>query len=177
MKRGNTGHGSPSEKVQMTIGRNLYKFSNSKKYNMNIKTTIIAFILIALTWPLAAQNLQSPNGYFNLSFEVKEGKPYYQLEYKDKAVIKPSSLGLELFNDEHNLMDGFTLTKSETATFDETWEPVWGEYKQIRNHYNELAVTLTQEKASRTSSSAFACSTMGWAFATNSLNSPTLTIW
>lgn len=116
---------------------------------MNIKTTIIAFILIALTWPLAAQNLQSPDGNLNLAFEVKNGKAYYQLDYKGKAVIKPSSLGIELFNDEQNLMDGFTLTKSETATFDEAWEPVWGEYKSIRNHYNELAVTLTQEKASR----------------------------
>jgi glucan 1,4-alpha-glucosidase len=116
---------------------------------MNIKTTFIALALIAFTLPSLAQNLQSPNGNLNLTFEVKNGKAYYQLDYKGKAVIKPSSLGIELFDDEQNLLDGFTLSKLETATFDETWAPVWGEYKSIRNHYNELAVTLTQEKASR----------------------------
>lgn len=116
---------------------------------MNIKTTFIALVMIAFTLPIAAQNLQSPDGNLKLSFEVKVGKAYYQLDYKNKAVIRPSSLGIELFDDEQNLLDGFMLSKSETATFDETWEPVWGEYKCIRNHYNELAVTLSQEKAAR----------------------------
>jgi glucan 1,4-alpha-glucosidase len=116
---------------------------------MNIKTTFIALVMIVFTLPTMAQNLQSPNGNLKLTFEVKNGKAFYQLDYNGKAVIKPSSLGIELFNDEHQLLDGFRLTNTETATFDETWEPVWGEYKEIRNHYNELAVTLTQEKASR----------------------------
>jgi hypothetical protein len=43
---------------------------------MNIKTIVIAFILIALTLPLAAQNLQSPDGNLNMAFEVKNGKPF-----------------------------------------------------------------------------------------------------
>jgi alpha-glucosidase len=96
-----------------------------------------------------AQQIQSPDGQLRLTFEVKTGVPFYSLNYKDKVVVKPSSLGLELFNDQSGLMNGFTLAKSETATFDETWKPVWGEYKQIRNNYNELAVTLVQDKASR----------------------------
>jgi alpha-glucosidase len=112
-----------------------------------------AFILVALfcfVWVAAkAQQLKSPDGNFSLNFEVRNGVPYYSLNYKDKAVVKPSSLGLELANEEFGLLNGFSLAKSETATFDETWKPVWGEYKQIRNHYNELAVTLNQDKASR----------------------------
>jgi alpha-glucosidase len=107
------------------------------------------FIFILLCYMVGAQQIQSPDGQISLTFEVKAGVPYYSLIYKDKAVVKPSSLGLELFNDQLGLMNGFTLAKSETSTFDETWKPVWGEYKQIRNHYNELAVTLNQDKASR----------------------------
>jgi alpha-glucosidase len=116
---------------------------------MNIVKIFIAFILIAFTLPLVAQNLKSPDGNFTLSVEVKDSKPFYSLNYKGKAVIKPSSLGLDLFDDKVGLTNGFSLSKSETATFDETWTPVWGEYKQIRNQYNELAVTLNQDAAKR----------------------------
>jgi alpha-glucosidase len=116
---------------------------------MNIVKIFIAFILIAFTLPLVAENLKSPDGNFTLNVEVKDGKPYYQLDYKGKAVVKPSSLGLDLFDDKFGLTNGFSLSKSETATFDETWTPVWGEYKQIRSHYNELAVTLNQDAAKR----------------------------
>ncbi|HAH22671.1 MAG TPA: alpha-glucosidase [Prolixibacteraceae bacterium] len=108
---------------------------------------LIAFILVC--YMAVAQQIQSPNSQLTLTFQVKEGVPYYSLSYKDKVVIKPSSLGIELFNDELGLMNGFTLAKSETSTFDQTWKPVWGEYKEIRNHYNELTVVLNQDKASR----------------------------
>jgi alpha-glucosidase len=110
-----------------------------------ILVALFCFVLVAAK----AQQLKSPDGNFSLNFEVRNGVPYYSLNYKDKAVVKPSSLGLELANEELGLMNGFSLDKSETSTFDETWKPVWGEYKQIRNHYNELAVTLNQDKASR----------------------------
>jgi hypothetical protein len=106
-------------------------------------------MFILMCYMAVAQQIKSPDGQLSLTFEVKAGVPFYSLNYKDKAVVKPSSLGLELFNDDLGLMNGFSLAKSETSTFDETWKPVWGEYKQIRNNYNELAVTLNQDKASR----------------------------
>ena len=65
------------------------------------------------------------------------------LFYKDKRVLNPSMLGIELV-DAPNLLDGFTLSKVDTCSVDETWQPVWGEEKEIRNNYNELAVTLNQ---------------------------------
>ena len=96
-----------------------------------------------------AENLQSPNGNLELKFSVNnQGEPIYELYYKGKAVIKPSKLGLEL-KDDPGLMSGFTIEKSETSTFDETWQPVWGEEKEIRNHSNELAVTLDQKAQER----------------------------
>ena len=96
-----------------------------------------------------AQTLTSPNGQLQMNFSISpQGEPVYELLYKDKTVIKPSKLGLELKNDP-GLMNGFSMTDVKNSTFDETWEPVWGEEKQIRNHYNEMAVTLNQEAEDR----------------------------
>lgn len=84
-----------------------------------------------------------------LVFKVdSQGVPTYALSYKQKQVIKTSRLGLEL-KDDPGLMDGFTLAAADTSTFDETWTPVWGEESKIRNHYNELLVTLDQKVRKR----------------------------
>lgn len=97
-----------------------------------------------------AQELRSPNGNLVLQFNVTSaGAPQYQLAYKNKAVIKPSTLGLELKNDKKSLLNDFAIASSQTATFDETWQPVWGEVSNIRNNYNELAVTLQQKETNR----------------------------
>ena len=119
--------------------------------NMKTLTIKMAFFLLALLISTAAmaESITSPNGLLKLNFSVNaQGEPVYELSYKDKEVIKPSKLGLELKNDP-GLMNGFTLTDAKTSTFDETWEPVWGEVKSIRNHYNELAVTLDQKAQDR----------------------------
>ena len=98
---------------------------------------------------LKAQNLTSPNGELQMNFSVSpQGEPVYDLTYKGRPVLKPSKLGLEL-KDDPGLMNGFSIADVKTATFDETWEPVWGEEKQIRNHYNEMAVTLNQKAQER----------------------------
>lgn len=98
---------------------------------------------------LKAAELKSPDGNLVLRAEVKDGRPVYALEYKQRPVIKPSFLGLELKNDK-DLMSGFSVAGEEISTFDETWQPVWGEVKNIRNHYNELALTLKQAETGRT---------------------------
>ncbi|OUO00742.1 glycoside hydrolase family 97 protein [Bacteroides clarus] len=115
-----------------------------------ICTKLICFLLALFMGSAAmAGSITSPNGQLQLNFSVNpQGEPVYELFYKGKAVIKPSKLGLELKNDP-GLMNGFTLTDTRTSTFDETWEPVWGEVKQIRNHYNEMAVTLNQKAQDR----------------------------
>ena len=106
-----------------------------------------------------AGSVKSPNGNIELKFSVDNtGRPVYEMSYKGKAVVKPSFLGLELAKDKHaskgmketDLMDGFTIAKEEVSSFDETWQPVWGETKDIRNHYNELAATLDQKASKRT---------------------------
>ena len=90
------------------------------------------------------EQMASPNGEVKLMFALTEkGEPMYELFYKDKRVLNPSMLGIELV-DAPNLLDGFTLSKVDTCSVDETWQPVWGEEKEIQNNYNELAVTLNQ---------------------------------
>lgn len=112
---------------------------------------ILSLALISSTFNTAtAQTLQSPNGELTMQFFLKnDGTPSYQLSYKNNAVIKSSTLGLELKDDEKSLLNDFKIEKSETATFNETWTPVWGEEKEIRNHYNEMAVHLKQNETDR----------------------------
>ena len=119
----------------------------------------VKVLLAALLMPLAAlaQTVTSPDGNVVLNFSLDNGRPTYKLDYKGKAVVKPSHLGLELAKNKHaskgmdetDLMDGFTIAKTDTSSFDETWKPVWGETATIRNNYKELAVTLNQPATKR----------------------------
>ena len=138
---------------------------------MNLKSIFSFTSLISFVLMVNAQKLTSPDGNFIMNFSLnQEGAPVYELTYKNKAVIKPSTLGLELKKEDANkkttfdwkertdkdqldaktnLMTGFTIKDTETSTFDETWKPVWGEESEIRNNYNELAVTLEQPENDR----------------------------
>lgn len=109
--------------------------------------TVVCLCLLAI--PVAAEEIKSPNANLTLTFTLQAGGvPTYSLTYKGRPVIKTSKLGLELKN-APALTSGFTVTDSKTTTFDETWQPVWGELKNIRNHYNELALTLSQAETDR----------------------------
>jgi len=139
---------------------------------MNIKqTSLKAFVLtivVLATGVLNAQELRSPDGNLIMKFSLQDkGVPAYELTYKGKIVIKPSKLGLELKGESvelnfgaeadiksriesgMSLYDNFRIADVQTSTFDETWKPVWGEVSNIRNHYNEMAVTLSQTSTER----------------------------
>lgn len=110
---------------------------------------LLVAALVALATPAAAQTITSPNGNLSLTFSLSEqGEPTYAVDYKGQPVILPSRLGLELKGTK-DLLDGFTAGEAVKSTFDETWEPVWGEETHIRNHYNELLVRLTQTSTGR----------------------------
>ena len=95
--------------------------------------------------PADAVVLRSPDGQLELKFAVVNGVPEYALDRAGKAVVLPSRLGFELL-DRESLDGGFTLTGTAFDSLDETWEPVWGEEASIRNHYNEVLVTLKQKE-------------------------------
>jgi len=111
-----------------------------------MKRLLSAFFIMAYA-VINAQQITSPDQNLELKFGLSsKGEPTYELTYKKKAVIKTSKLGLELKNGT-SFLDGFQIDKTEKNTFDETWSPVLGEQKNIRNHYNELLVTLSQKAA------------------------------
>lgn len=136
------------------------------------KISTFVVLLLCIFTANAQQKLTSPDGNFEMTFRLDEkGAPVYDLTYKNQLVIKPSKLGLELKKEDANkqtdfewtdekpnqadldlkadLYNGFVLKDAKTSTFDESWTPVWGEENAIRNHYNELAVTLEQPKNNR----------------------------
>ena len=119
---------------------------------------ILLSIALLLSLSATAATVKSPNGNIVLSFSVdQQGRPLYSMTYKGKAVVNPSHLGLELAKDKHaskglketDLMDGFQIKGEATSEFDETWQPVWGETRDIRNHYNEYVATLSQPSSQR----------------------------
>jgi alpha-glucosidase len=137
--------------------------------NNIMKKIIFLLNLCVLSYMVQAQELISPNGNLVMKFSVQNGGiPTYQLDYKGKQVIKPSKLGLELIGNttkvefgaemdikaesidpKTSLYDNFEVLDTKASSFDETWQPVWGETKNIRNHYKELAVTLNQKGTDR----------------------------
>ncbi len=122
-----------------------------------MKTLLFATVLASAAICADAQTVTSPNGNVAVKFSLQDGRPTYEMSYKHRDVVLPSHLGLELAKEKHasngmdeqDLMNGFVVKDTQTSTFDETWKPVWGETATIRNHYNELAVTLSQPSMSR----------------------------
>lgn len=147
------------------------------------KKILLLFLNMAVLTALA-QELKSPDGNLSMYFAIQNGGiPVYRLTYKNKEVIKPSKLGLELkaqefktdlgvegdmlqkaMNLHTSLYDKFSISGSEQSAFDETWQPVWGEVKEIRNHYNELSVTLNQNGTERSMVIRFRLFNEGLAF-------------
>lgn len=115
-----------------------------------MKRILLTIILCtaAAASSFAAESLKSPDGNFTLGFELKDGNvPMYSLTYKGLPVVLPSRLGFQI--GECGLHDYFEIIDVQTSAFDGTWHPVWGEESEIRNHYNEMAVTLRQTSSDR----------------------------
>ncbi len=109
--------------------------------NKMLGTTLLCLSLQAL--PAGAQELLSPDGELRLTVSVTQaGQPEYSLYYKGATVLEKSCLGLSAR--ETDFTAGFYVGDTAYSACDETWEPVWGEYAKVRNHYNEMAVTFTR---------------------------------
>ncbi len=110
--------------------------------------SLLPLLLLFATLPLQASEVSSPDGSIRVNFELQGTVPTYSVTYQGKPIILPSRLGYDL-DRKADLLDGFTLLNEERSTFDETWTPVWGENREIRNHYNELLVCLAQTAEDR----------------------------
>lgn len=133
---------------------------------MTQKLFLLSFLSMPLMLFAAPESISSPDGDIKLNFEIRDGKPTYWVDFKGKEVIAPSHLGFSLFSDTGRntfdqqgkkagadaltLKDGFAISNVEIMDIvDETWQPVWGEELEIRNHYNEMVVNLIQPKFDR----------------------------
>ena len=126
---------------------------------------LVLSLLLPATVSARVETVYSPDRNIAVNFEVKDGIPIYNVLFNGKEVIRDSRLGLELvsvkgngeFNNfdnkqvvnQNSMLDGFTQLTARYSSFDETWQPVWGEESNIRNHYNEMAVTLHQDELGR----------------------------
>ncbi len=115
-----------------------------------MKPFFLIAAIIFFAFSISAQTVVSPNGNLSLVFKLSQtGEPVYRLSYKNKAVIKESKMGFEIV-DQPELKSGFKIVETKTDAKNETWNPVWGEMKTIRNNYKELAVTLEQKSEKMT---------------------------
>src|SRR5262245_1296831 len=113
-----------------------------------MKKLTLFFGAIFLQLIVSAQILQSPDKQLQLTFELKDSIPYYDLTYKNIPVVKQSKLGLTLLNTA-SFLNGFVIKDTKQSSFKENWRPVMGELKTIVNNYNQLTVTISQPKTGR----------------------------
>lgn len=128
-----------------------------------MKLQVLYTILLAGALSASAAEIKSPSGEFLLKVDTDAaGVAVYSLSYKGKTIVRESRLGLTA--DEIGFDNGFSITGAETASVDQTWNPVWGEYAEIRDHYNELAVNLRGGSPERVMTLRFRLSDDGLGF-------------
>lgn len=114
-----------------------------------MKKTLFTLLCAVMGLAAAAQSIVSPESVLRLDFGLDgNGTPVYELHRGEKTVLKPSKLGIEVRGGRH-FTAGFEVDTVVYTSFDQTWEPVWGEVDRIRDRYNEMAVTLYQKSTDR----------------------------
>lgn len=83
----------------------------------------------------------SPDGTIRLAFAVDSaGRMTYSVTDGGVRLFEPSRLGFEAA--EADLGGGFAVENVSRMSVDETWTQPWGENKENRGRYNEMAVRL-----------------------------------
>ena len=130
------------------------------------------FFIAILFWAVAivgyaAEALQSPDGKYNFVFEQKDGRLTYRLDYAAKQVIEEGELGVNIDNhlvesamgipvDNSNVWtNGMEVASVDRRSEDNTWKPVYGEYAQIRDRYNEMTIHLLKGGKHQGASNAY----------------------
>lgn len=123
-------------------------------FSINRRLPFLLLMLIVAVAAQAVETLQSPNGKYQFTFSQKEGKLLYSLDYAGKPVVEAGELGVNIDNhlvesamgipvDNSNVWtNGMEVTSVDRRSEDNTWKPVYGEYAQIRDRYNEMTIHL-----------------------------------
>jgi alpha-glucosidase len=143
-----------------------------EKYKSSRNPVMRKFFIAILFWAVAivgyaAEALQSPDGKYNFVFEQKDGRLTYRLDYAAKQVIEEGELGVNIDNhlvesamgipvDNSNVWtNGMEVTSVDRRSEDNTWKPVYGEYAQIRDRYNEMTIHLLKGGKHQGASNAY----------------------
>ncbi len=118
---------------------------------------------MVLSGNIFAQSVSSPSKKIVLTFKLENGSPTYAVTYNSKAIVQESAMGVKL-KDAVGLDAGFTIESTKSNTFNENWQPVLGEQSSIKNHYNELIVSLNQKESGRKMNIVFRAFDEGVAF-------------
>lgn len=115
---------------------------------LQMKKTVAILCAAGFCITAVAAEISSPDGSLTLNVDVDgQGVPYYALDYKGRPLVEKSRLGLVA--DEGDFGQGFHIVSADTLTVDRSWEPVWGEYAEVRDHFRELAVHLATDDADK----------------------------
>ena len=111
----------------------------------NFVLLLLGFVLISCNPSIKNEStIKSPNGEIAVEFDLTaDGNPFYKVEFKNETIIDSSFLGFE-FKDADKLSANLELVKTESTSFNETWQMPWGEQIDVVNNYNELKVELKE---------------------------------
>ena len=124
-----------------------------KQYSIIFRWGFVC-LLSMVTLVMKGEVLSSPNGKYQFVFSQKDGKLMYSLDYANKPVVEEGELGVNIDNhlvesamgipvDTNRVWTkGMEVTSVERRSEDNTWKTVYGEYSQIRDHYNEMTIHL-----------------------------------
>lgn len=136
-------------------------------YSIKLRLSFLLMLLIMTAATQAAEVLSSPNGKCQFVFSQKDGKLMYSLDYANKPVVEEGELGVNIDNhlvesamgipvDTNRVWTkGMEVTSVERRSEDNTWKTVYGEYSQIRDHYNEMTIHLVKGGRHQGSSNAY----------------------
>ena len=136
-------------------------------FSINRRLPFLLLMLIVAVAAQAVETLQSPNGKYQFTFSQKEGKLLYSLDYAGKPVVEAGELGVNIDNhlvesamgipvDNSNVWtNGMEVASVDRRSEDNTWKPVYGEYAQIRDRYNEMTIHLLKGGKHQGASNAY----------------------
>jgi len=121
----------------MLAGRNLRSLS------IALGLGVGSLLSAGITYAQAPLHVVSPDGRNDVSVGIRDGYLWYSVDHDKRPILLPSRLGFA-FRGAPELQKGLRITDTSRATYDTTWTQPWGEVAHVRDHHNELRVTVAE---------------------------------
>ncbi len=106
----------------------------------------LAALALTTSFLPAQVRVASPDGRNEVTVEILDGRLTYGMARDRRSLVLPSTLGFEL-RGAPTLRDSLRIADTTRQAHDEWWMQPWGEVARVREHYNELAVTVEETGA------------------------------